>query len=730
MRTFPAALKRRSLILITGLFIVPWALFAQPTTLESRAGQYDNGKMWTFEYPPVNYLAETYNFRPDAAWFERARLSVLRIPGCSASFISSHGLVVTNHHCVRARVSQVSREDEHLLDTGFYAPTLAEERRIPGYYADQLVAIEDITNEIDEAVSVGMEEALREDGTVERVNTDSVRMVARSIAKSRIELAYKDVPGLNVQIIPLYNGGRYSAYIFRRYSDVRLVMAVELQAGFFGGDGDNFTYPRYALDYAFLRVYGDDGEPISSPDYFGWSARGVDEGDLVFVIGNPGSTSRQATVSQLVFFRDVLVNHTLRTLTDRLGVYHEFYAADPERGEAMDLRNTMFSISNSRKAYSGRADALNDPVLIARRADAEKQFRDALADDPDLADSFGDVFQQIDTVENKKLDVGDEYGAFRLIESARYESALMRRAILVRRYLNVIASDTARVSELRERILSIKDRPKDLEESLLRARMNDFALYFQSDAMLQSSMFGAAGPEGKAEELMRTSALADEDATAMLLEHPEALATDVGVQFAGLFHDRYERFSSQYGDLLKTERELQGKVGRARFAVYGVSVPPDATFSPRFTDGIVKGYRYNGTLAPPYTTLFGMLDHYYSYGGNPDWILPDRLATPPPDLDLSTPLNFVSTSDTIGGNSGSPAVTRDLEIVGLNFDRNIEGLSRDYIYLPERGRNVMVDMRAVKETLDKVYDADRIVLEITTGELFETEAEADALSEN
>jgi Peptidase S46 len=683
-----------------------------------RAGRYDNGKMWTFEYPPVDYLAETYDFRPDADWFERARMSVLRIPGCSASFVSSHGLVVTNHHCVRSRVSQVSREDENLLDTGFYAPTLADERKIPGYYADQLIAIEDVTDEVDLA-SMG-------------INGDQARDAARektiNSIRERIEKKRSDIPGLNVQIIPLYNGGRYSAYIFRRYSDVRLVMAVELQAGFFGGDGDNFTYPRYALDYSFLRIYGDDGKPVESPFNFGWSKAGVEEGDLVFVIGNPGSTSRQATVSQLEFFRDVLVDHTLRTLNDRLQAYRAFYAEDPVRGEELDLRNTIFSISNSQKAYSGRSDALRDPDLIARRADAERSFRASIGADPDLKRSYAGVFDQVEAIQEQKRKVGNEYGAFRLFENSRYESALLRRAILARRYLNALGQDSVEASRSMDRLLKIDDRPEGLDRRLLSARLKDFNYYFSDHRSILESLFGVSDVADTAERLLTGSDLVSKASTEKLIA--AGLEKDPAVVFISKVFDRYESFSKRYAELTRSERKLQSMIGRARFAVYGVEVPPDATFSPRFTDGIVKGYRYNGTLAPPYTTLFGMLDHYYSYGGNPDWILPERLRRPPPDLNLATPLNFVSTSDTIGGNSGSPAVTRNLEIVGLNFDRNIEGLSRDYIYLPERGRNVMVDVRAVLETLDKIYDADRIVLELTTGTLFESEDAADASGGN
>ncbi|GMQ81280.1 MAG: S46 family peptidase [Rhodothermia bacterium] len=684
-----------------------------------KAGRFDNGKMWAFEYPPLEYLAETYDFRPDSAWFERARLSVLRIPGCSASFISPTGLVVTNHHCVRSRVSAVSEPGENLLDNGFYARSLDEERRIPGYYADQLIAIEDVTDDVDAAKTALVANAFSGDTRDELLGE----------IEARIRSAHSSVSNLQVQIIPLYNGGRYSAYVFRRYTDIRLVFAVELQLGFFGGDADNFTYPRYALDYSFLRIYDEDGTPLESPNYFGFSDAGVEEGDLVFVIGNPGSTSRQATVSQLEFFRDVLVDHTLRVLNRRLIDFRAFYDEDPVAGEALNLRNTIFSISNSQKAYTGRDEALKDPMLIARRADGERQFRAAIEADPDLSARFGNVIDDIAAIQTEKRAFGHEYGAFRYIEISLLSSATIRRGIQAARYLRAVGVDSAAEASASRALMAVRDRPDGLEKRLLIARLDELSSFLgEDDATVRRVMAGLSAAE-RANQILNSSILASEERTRVALDQGTLSASDPGVAMVDAFFDRYNLYRVAFNQLQARERELQSEIGKARFEVYGVTVPSDATFSPRFTDGIVKGYSYNGTLAPPYTTLYGLMDHFYSYGGRPDWTLPAKWRNPPADLQLGTPLNFVSTSDTIGGNSGSPAVTRNLEIVGLNFDRNIEGLSRDYIYLPDRGRNIMVDMRAVKETLDKVYDADRIVLELTTGMMVESEEAADAIQD-
>ena len=325
-----------------------------------KAGEFDYGKMWTFEYPPSDYFSRTYGFDANDAWFERARLSVLRIPGCSASFVSPDGLVATNHHCVRGVVSRITQDAETLLDSGFVARTREEERRIPGYYADQLIAVEDVTDAVFAATDAAADEAERERLRGEVLGELEQSLLAEYGAGMTGDSVW-------VQMIPLYNGGRYSAYVFNRFTDVRMVVAAELQMGFFGGDPDNFTYPRYALDFAFLRIYGKDGNPYRPTHWFGWSLEGVEEGDVVFVIGNPGSTNRLKSIAQLESQRDVLVPALVNWLETRHAILGEIRAGAPA-DLAGQMRNAMFGLSNSMKASSGRLAALNDPVIMARKA--------------------------------------------------------------------------------------------------------------------------------------------------------------------------------------------------------------------------------------------------------------------------------------------------------------------------------------------------------------------------
>ncbi|HJS47984.1 MAG TPA: S46 family peptidase, partial [Gemmatimonadales bacterium] len=352
----------------------------------ARAGRYDLGKMWTFEVPPAKYFSETYGFPADSAWFARARLSALRIPGCSAAFVSGRGLIVTNHHCVRGRLALVAREGETLLDSGFVARTEADERPIPGYYADQLLAALDVSDRL------------------EGVDPPSRRPAVQDSLAAALKAAWS-APGdsIVVQLVPLYDGARTSAYVFRRYTDIRFVAAAENQMGFFGGDPDNFTYPRYALDFALLRAYGPDGKPVASPDHFGWGGgTGVREGDPVFVIGSPGRTARLTTMAQLEYLRDLDVPAQLGWHRSRMAAMRDFIRAERAEAERIDLRSPLYSLSNREKSLGGRLEALHDPAVMARRADNERILRDSIAARPELRSRYGALFDSIAALQREK----------------------------------------------------------------------------------------------------------------------------------------------------------------------------------------------------------------------------------------------------------------------------------------------------------------------------------------
>lgn len=691
------------------LLTLPLTLAAQQPSDTIRAGRFDNGKMWTFEYPPDRYFTETYGFAADSTWFSRARLAALRIPGCSAGFVSPHGLVVTNHHCSREGIGAVTKPGETLLDSGFVAHSLAEERRMPDFFADQLLAVQDVTDQIVPQL--------------DRAPNDSVRAAWRReaglVVQGTLRTQYAR-PGdsIWVQVVALYNGGRYSAYVFRRFTDVRLVAAPELQMGFFGGDPDNFTYPRYALDFSVIRIYGADGKPYETPSWFRWGSDGVKPGDPVFVIGNPGSTSRLKAVSQLEYERAVSVPAQVWFLDSRLQALRAFYDAHRATGDSLDMRNWMFGVSNSLKSSQGRLGALLDPAIMARRRDAERQLAESLVVHRDLKDRYGRLLERMADVQRRKATLAAPYRAFIYLGNSFAGSALARRALNAARIAGATADSASVFSR---RVQAVGNLPRELEARFLALELGDIVrAYGPAHQLARAALMGQATPDAAAELLLRTSALADSTQADRALSAGLS-SDDAALHLMAVLLPTLQAFNRDFAAVSAEERELASDLGRARFGVYGKNVPPDGTFSPRIADGVVQGYAYNGTLAPPFTTFYGMYDRFRANGAGSEWDLPYRWRTPPAGLDLGTPLDFVSTADTYGGNSGSPVVTKDLRVVGFNFDRNIDALVRDYVYLPERGRNVMVDVRAIQAALASVYGARRIVTELTTGRLGEND---------
>ncbi|NNE46355.1 MAG: S46 family peptidase [Rhodothermales bacterium] len=683
-----------------------------------KAGTYDNGKMWTFDYPPAEFFRTEYGIEAGDDWFEKARLSALRLPNCTASFVSPTGLVMTNHHCARGALAQVSQEGEQLLDKGFYARSLEEERPAPMLWLDQLVAIDDVTDEVYAALEGAETIAERSSARSDAIN---------AIQERKLNEAGGEDSGHVVQVVSLYSGGRYSAYTFRRYSDVRIVMAPEIAMGHFGGDHDNFTFPRYALDMSFLRVYVD-GEPYRTEDYFKWSVDGAEEGDPVFVIGNPGSTNRLESVAQLEYRRDYRDKLLLEFFRDRLRALRDAYAVTNDDR----VRTTMLSASNVEKLYTGRVKGLNDANIMARRADSERQFLEAIAADPALQAEYGTLIEDLAALQPSKAEFEAEFITFlAMAPGSAWTSVTLQRALMAQRMLSQQAdgaSDEA-IESMKDGLLGISDGAEVLDRNYLTGRIAIAQKYLGSDASVALYMDGRSA-EDVAQHILDESVLTTAEATAAAVEAGTLTMDDPAVMFVESWAQRLADYQSGFAGLTAQEGELGSKRGRAQYDVYGLSVPPDATFSLRIADGVVQGYEYNGTEAPPYTTFYGLYDHYHSYHGSEiahEWDLPERWLNPPAEFDLSTPINIVSTNDIIGGNSGSPMVSKDLEVVGLVFDGNIESLPSAYIFTTDVNRSVSVDARGILESLDSMFDMDRIVLELTTGQLVGTEAEADAV---
>ncbi len=677
-----------------------------------KAGKFDNGKMWTFDYPPVDYFEKEYNFKPSEDWLANVRMSALRFANyCSASFVSADGLVMTNHHCGRQSITQVSKEGENLMDNGFVAQTLADERPVPGLYVDQLVLIKDVTDEIQEAADKGATPEAKADSTKSAIN--------------QLEESQSKETGLRCSVVTLYNGGKYSLYGYKRYTDVRLVFAPEEQAAYFGGDPDNFTYPRYDVDCSFFRVYDENGKPLKTDNYFKWSPNGAKDGEPVFVVGNPGRTSRLNTVSQLEFTRDISYPYTLDLLAGLIDVYKTILNEHPDR--RAELENMIFGLSNSQKAITGYLAGLRDPILMQKKIDFEKNFKNAVQSNSELNAKYGDIWSKID--ENRKQArsfVNELYG---LTVNPRFSSEYFG-----------IASDVVNLAKelkMPEDKRSAEYSGTELDSTISHlfpanfdAEKNKMLLKLTIDNMIENLgtnnemvMKFTGGNKGQAAvdyAISHSSLTSSDKIKALVDKGADAIlnSDDPFIYFTIHSKDRRDELQKKAKELSAQEATYNQQLGRALFEVYGTSIPPDATFTLRLQDGVVKGYDYNGTEAPPFTTFYGLYDRHYSFGDNKNWAFAsDKWKNPPADFALATHLDMVSTNDIIGGNSGSPVINRNGEIVGLAFDGNIESLPGNFIYDPTNNRSVSVTSNALMQVIRYMFNDTRIADELQNGKI-------------
>jgi hypothetical protein len=503
-------------------------------------------------------------------------------------------------------------------------------------------------------------------------------------------------------------------------------MAPELQLGFFGGSPDNFTYPRYNLDMAFFRAFNEDGQPLESEHYFAWDTSGVEEGEAVFVVGNPGSTSRLNTVSQLQFEREFTLPPQHEALQHRTDILKSYVRANPDSAEAYELRNLYFSVENSIKSTRGQLRGLHDPYLIARRAAAERQLHNEIMATDSLREAYGDVINQIRLLQQSKEPTAQKTAGFSFFTSSQLGSRILTRGVYGYYYslLRQRNAPSDQLEDIREDALNIEDWPADVEEAFIAARLREVRTALGANDPTVRRVLQNRTPEQVAERLVTQSALIDSTRFAQLLEKGYMGSGDASVPVIQALAPLYFTLTRQMQDYRSSEDNLNARLARARFAVFKYSIPPDATFTPRIADGVVQGYPYNGTRAAAFTNFYGLLDHYHSYQ-MPDWDLPEKWQNPPDAFNMSTPLNLVTTNDITGGNSGSPLLNQDLEIVGLIFDSNFEALPNEYLYTNRTARAISVDGRGILEALEHVYNADRVAVELTSGRLVPGRAAAE-----
>ena len=667
------------------------------------AGLADEG-MWTFDNPPVKQLKERYGFTPTQEWLDHVRLASVRfMDGGSGSFVSPNGLVLTNHHVAMGQLQKISTAEKDYVATGFYAATPAEELKCPDLEVNVLISMEDVTQRVQSAVKEGMSEA--------------EALKARRAEIAKIEKESLDKTGLRSNVISLYHGGEYWLYRYKKYTDVRLVMAPERQAAYFGGDSDNFTYPRYDLDMAFFRVY-ENGKPIKSEHYLKWNSKGAGENELVFVSGNPGSSDRLFTYAQLEFQRDVRYPMILKYIKKRLEILYEYR----ERGQEQERRALfhIFGLENAKKALTGELRGLLDKNLMAKRKKDEEEFRKLIANNPEWQKLYGDAWDVIAKTIKKSAEKTKEQ-FYRHLRGSRMASFA---ATIVRYVAEVQKPDAERLpgyhdsqlNELRFYLFSPAPIYKDLEEATLAGTLQMSLEELGPDDEFIKIVLNGRSPEEVAKDLINGSKLDDVEFRKSLIEGGEKAVKkckDPLIVLARKLDPIWRKSEKWFRENVESVlTQASEKIAKARFVVYGKSVYPDATFTLRLAYGAVKGYPMNGTKAPYKTTLYGLYDRALSFDQKGEYVLPQRFWDRQHTLNLATPVNFVSTCDIIGGNSGSPVINKNAELVGVIFDGNIESLSGRFIYDEEKNRAVAVHSAYIIEALRKLYDAGKLADEI------------------
>lgn len=664
--------------------------------------------MWPFNNVPRAEIKKKYGFKVTDEWLNKVRLASVRFNnGGSGSFVSQDGLVLTNYHIVEDIVGEVSTPQKDLAKEGFVAKTRAEEIKAPSLELNVLMSIEDVTSRINGAVKEG--------------SSDADAFAARRAEISKIEAESKKASGLRSDVVTLYQGGQYNLYRYKAYTDVRLVFVPEFQAAFFGGDPDNFNFPRFNIDMALVRVYEND-QPVHPESYFKWSTAGAKEGSLVFVTGNPGSTSRLDTVAHLEQLRDTSIPLVIRLLERREAVLKKYMAMGEE--QTRQSQNELNSVQNSLKVYRGQLAGLKDPALLARKKSEEAALRKSVAANPERQKMYGDAWDAIAKAHQtyptyiRERRIFDQASGFNSV-LFNYARALVRLAAENQKpnAERMPEFTDARRSSLENSLYSPAPIHEDFEKLKLTDSLGFMVELLGADNPLVKQVLAGKTPEARANELIEGTKLGDpayrkelaaggmnaiEDSTDPMI----LVAREIDVRGREL----RKRFESE---VTGVERANYAKIARALFETEGTNLYPDATFTLRLSYGTVAGYTENGKKIPPFTTMGGLFARSEQFKRQFPYNLPQRWTDKKSALDLNTPFNFVSTNDIIGGNSGSPTINQNRELVGLIFDGNIQSLVGDFMYDPAVNRSISVDSRGMLEVLKKVFNANEVVAELT-----------------
>jgi len=669
---------------------------------EKEASPFDFGRMWTFENPPFEWFKEAYNMEADQEWFDNVRKSSLKFASwCSASFVSPDGLIMTNHHCSRDVAISIQNEGENFDNNGFYATNLEDERRVPELFVEQLIRVEDITERVHSKVKNA------------KTDAEAASIALQALEDIKSDFANrKDWMHLRLETVTYYSGGKYSLYGYKRFNDIRLVLIPENDLGFYGGDPDNFTYPRYNLDFTFWRAYDENGKPMNtSAHYYKFNIDGIEEGTPVFVVGNPGSTERYRTNAQLQYDRDHRFKYLLRWLTNRrdlmLVEYNAKSIEDKNKIDAQELLGTINNLSNSIKAYEGIQGGLHNKSFMNRKKQMEENIKSA---SPGI-----NYWTDLENEYNKLTPHG--WAISHLAPSALRGNAFVFMHQLAA-YKKELESGQAKEDDLEENKKTLIEMAGSLdnakEKEMLVLLLNEVKTdIYPGDNTLTRLLEGKNINDYVNDLFAKSKILKSPDSASKCISKKNNIikSKDPLVKASVILSNRYNEAATAFGSSNAKRKALEAKIANQAFNVYGTSLPPDATFTLRISDGIVKKYNYNGTTAPIMTTYFGLYDRHYSNDQTFPWALPDKWENPSLEL-LKSPLNLISTNDIIGGNSGSALINAKGEAVGLIFDGNIESLPGNFIFDEEANRSVSVHAGGIHAALKHVYKAKRLIQEL------------------
>ncbi|MCB9257985.1 MAG: S46 family peptidase [Ignavibacteriales bacterium] len=697
--------------LIFALNIYGQAGFYEPINLEEVKWSMDDfGRMWTFDNVPIDDFKNKYGFNPSKDWLLDVQKSALQFGGgCSAAFVSSDGLIMTNHHCGRNQLSEIQNEGEDLLKDGFYAESLEDERKVEGLFVDQLIFIEDVTEEIKNFMNTG--------------KSDDEKINLKEQIKDSLEAKYELETGLNCRIITLYHGGKYSLYGYKRYNDIRLVMAPDFQIAATGWDWDNFTYPRYELDFMFYRAYDENGIPIKNENFFKWSKNGAEEGEPIFVVGRPGSTDRLISFAQLEFLRDYSYKESLIGFNAIYNAYFDLYQKNTEKE---DLLLKVMSWGNARKSYAGRLAGLKNSYIMKKKLDFENDLKKRVNESTELNEKYGEIWNSIKIVLDELKQNYTKNNVYRF-NKYRIKPELLN---IAGKLINLAEQKKLPIEEREE---GFKDENLELTITNIFPDSIDYELEYNLLIAHKTFLTKILGAENELVNILYNS-VDNSDIDDLLkrkinsrenvyeiaeLSADEILNLDEPfIKFTLEINKMYNEIKQNVEEQNNTLNVLNQSLGEVISLVYGNTIPPDATSSLRISDGVIKGYEYNGTIAPGKTTYYGLWDRYESFNKKTyPWGLHERWKVPPKDLDLAAAIGFASTNDIVGGNSGSSVININKEVVGLVHDGNIESLAGHTIFLEENNRTVATDSKGLIEALKYVYKTNRLVDELIEGEI-------------